>query len=212
VDADILLMDEPFSALDPLIRTRLQDELLELQRSLKKTIVFVSHDLDEAMKLGNHIAIMESGRIVQYGNHEDIVLNPASDYVKDFVAHMNPLNVLTGGSLMTPVAAIARRGAEILLDREQRVVMTLGADGGPDAVRIVDQPGRVIPYDDGFDPLGLDRTTVVIAPPGIKLRAALEIRHRTGNPLAMVEDGRLVGVIGDDEIYRGILRQTELAG
>jgi glycine betaine/proline transport system ATP-binding protein len=211
-DADILLMDEPFSALDPLIRTRLQDELLELQRSLRKTIIFVSHDLDEAMKLGNHIAIMESGRIVQYGEPEDIVLNPASTYVADFVAHMNPLNVLSGASLMTPVAAIARRGADIPLDPEQRVVMTLCADGSPGAVRILDQPGRVIPYGDGLDPAGLDRRAVVLAPPDIKLRTALEIRHRTGNPLAMVEDGRLVGVIGDDEIYRGILRQSGIAG
>jgi glycine betaine/proline transport system ATP-binding protein len=211
-DADILLMDEPFSALDPLIRTRLQDELLELQRSLRKTIIFVSHDLDEAMKLGNHIAIMEGGRIVQYGEPEDIVLNPASTYVADFVAHMNPLNVLTGASLMTRVTSVACRGAEILLDRNRRVVMTLRADGSPGGVRILDQPGRVIPYADGFDPAGLDRSAVVMAPPCIKLRTALEIRHRTGNPLAMVEDGRLVGVIGDDEIYRGILRQTGIAG
>jgi glycine betaine/proline transport system ATP-binding protein len=211
-DADILLMDEPFSALDPLIRARLQDELLELQRSLRKTIIFVSHDLDEAMKLGNHIAIMEGGRIVQYGEPEDIVLNPASAYVADFVAHMNPLNVLTGASLMTPVTSVACRGAEILLDRNRRVVMTLGPDGSPGAVRILDQPGRVIPYADGFDPSSLDRNAVVMAPPCIKLRTALEIRHRTGNPLAMVEDGRLVGVIGDDEIYRGILRQTGIAG
>jgi glycine betaine/proline transport system ATP-binding protein len=211
-DADILLMDEPFSALDPLIRTRLQDELLELQRALKKTIIFVSHDLDEAMKLGNHIAIMEGGRIVQYGEPEDIVLNPASDYVADFVAHMNPLNVLTGASLMTPVTSITRHGADVLLDRNRRVVMTLGADSGPGAVTIGDQPGRVVPFADGLDPAILDRDAVVMAPPDIKLRTALEIRHKTGNPLAMVEDGRLVGVIGDDEIYRGILRQTGIAG
>jgi glycine betaine/proline transport system ATP-binding protein len=210
-DADILLMDEPFSALDPLIRTRLQDELLDLQRSLRKTIVFVSHDLDEAMKLGNHIAIMESGRIVQYGEPEDIVLNPASDYVKDFVAHMNPLNVLTGASLMTPVAAVARRGDDILLDRHQRVVMTLGADGRPGAVTIVGQPGRVVPYADGVEPATLERDAVVAAPPEIKLRTALEIRHTTGNPLVLVADGRLIGVIGDDEIYKGILRQTGIA-
>jgi glycine betaine/proline transport system ATP-binding protein len=210
-DADILLMDEPFSALDPLIRARLQDELLELQRSLRKTIVFVSHDLDEAMKLGNHIAIMDSGRIVQYGAPEDIVLNPANGYVADFVAHMNPLNVLTGASLMTPASAMARRGAEVLLDREQRVVLTLGPDGGPRSVTIVDRPARLIAYPDGCGPSRLDRSAVVLAPPAIKLRAALEIRHRTGNPLAMVEDGRLVGVIGDEEIYRGILRQTGIA-
>src|SRR5680860_1450394 len=130
-DADILLMDEPFSALDPLIRTRLQDELLELQRRLRKTIIFVSHDLDEAMKLGTHIAIMEGGRIVQYGEPEAIVLKPASDYVKDFVAHMNPLSVLTGASLMRPVAALSRRGREILLDRAQGAVLTLDGDGTP---------------------------------------------------------------------------------
>jgi glycine betaine/proline transport system ATP-binding protein len=211
-DADILLMDEPFSALDPLIRTRLQDELLDLQRKLRKTIVFVSHDLDEAMKLGSHIAIMEAGRIVQYGEAEDIVLNPANGYVADFVAHMNPLNVLTGISLMTPVTSIARRGDEILLDRNQPVVMTLHANGAPGAVTIVDQPGRIVAYGDGCELAALDRHAVVMAPPEIKLRAALEIRHRTGNPLALVENGKLIGVIGDDEIYRGILRQTGIAG
>jgi glycine betaine/proline transport system ATP-binding protein len=210
-DADILLMDEPFSALDPLIRTRLQDELLDLQRSLRKTIIFVSHDLDEAMKLGNHIAIMESGRIVQYGEPEDIVLNPSNEYVADFVAHMNPLNVLTGTSLMTPVTAIARRGEQILLDRNQPVVMTLRADGAPGAVTIIDQPGRIVAYVDGCELAALDRQVVVTAPPEIKLRTALEIRHKTGNPLAMVADGKLVGVIGDDEIYGGILRQTAIA-
>jgi len=100
--APILLMDEPFSALDPLIRTRLQDELLAFQSRLKKTIVFVSHDLDEAMKIGNRIAIMEGGRIVQCGTPQDILLNPADRYVADFVAHMNPLGVLQAGDIMTP--------------------------------------------------------------------------------------------------------------
>jgi glycine betaine/proline transport system ATP-binding protein len=211
-DADILLMDEPFSALDPLIRARLQDELLELQRSLRKTIVFVSHDLDEAMKIGTHIAIMEGGRIVQYGAPEDIVLNPASDYVKDFVAHMNPLNVLTGGSLMTPVAAVARKGADVLLDRNSRAVLTLDGAGQPATVSLAGQPGRLVAYENGADLSSLTRDAVIMAPVEIKLREALEIRHKTGNPLALVEDGKLIGVIGDDEIYRGILRQTGVAG
>ena len=99
--APILLMDEPFSALDPLIRTRLQDELLELQARLKRTIVFVSHDLDEAFKLGQRIAIMEGGRIIQCGTPADIFNNPANAYVADFVAHMNPLGVLTAADMMT---------------------------------------------------------------------------------------------------------------
>ncbi len=101
-DAPILLMDEPFSALDPLIRTRLQDELIDLQQKLKRTIIFVSHDLDEAFKLGDRIAIMEGGRIVQSGTPKQIFSAPANDYVADFVQHMNPLGVLTAGDIMTP--------------------------------------------------------------------------------------------------------------
>jgi glycine betaine/proline transport system ATP-binding protein len=97
--APILLMDEPFSALDPLIRTKLQDELLSLQTRLKKTILFVSHDLDEALKIGNRIAIMEGGRVVQFGTPQEIVFAPANDYVARFVAHINPLNVLRAGDV-----------------------------------------------------------------------------------------------------------------
>ena len=101
-DAPILLMDEPFSALDPLIRSKLQDELLELQARLKRTILFVSHDLDEAFKIGNRIAIMEGGRIVQAGTPAQIYADPANDYVADFVAHMNPLGVLCARDVMEP--------------------------------------------------------------------------------------------------------------
>ncbi len=100
--APILLMDEPFSALDPLIRTRLQDELLEFQRRLKKTILFVSHDLDEAFRIGNRIAIMEGGRIIQCGTPQEIVKNPADQYVADFVQHMNPISMLTAQDVMQP--------------------------------------------------------------------------------------------------------------
>lgn len=101
-EAPILLMDEPFSALDPLIRARLQDELLELQAKTKRTIIFVSHDLDEAFKLGNRIALMEGGRIVQIGTAREIIANPVNDYVADFVAHMNPLGVLTAADVAEP--------------------------------------------------------------------------------------------------------------
>ena len=101
-EAPILLMDEPFSALDPLIRTKLQDELLDLQAKLGRTILFVSHDLDEAFKLGGRIAIMEGGRIVQCGTPKDIFTDPVNAYVADFVAHMNPLGVLCAGDVMEP--------------------------------------------------------------------------------------------------------------
>ena len=102
-DAPILLMDEPFSALDPLIRDRLQDELLDLQKELNRTIIFVSHDLDEAAKIGSRIAIMEGGRVIQLGTPQEIVKRPATEYVADFVGHMNPLNVLRARDIMGPV-------------------------------------------------------------------------------------------------------------
>jgi glycine betaine/proline transport system ATP-binding protein len=95
-DADILLMDEPFSALDPLIRRKLQDELLALQERVKKTILFVSHDLDEALKLGDKISILEGGRIVQTGTARDIVDRPANEYVAEFVQHINPRTAIKG--------------------------------------------------------------------------------------------------------------------
>ncbi|WP_297323013.1 ATP-binding cassette domain-containing protein [uncultured Bartonella sp.] len=100
--APVLLMDEPFSALDPLIRNHLQDELLQLQQRLNKTLIFVSHDLDEAIKMGTRIAIMEDGRILQCGSPQDIVLSPANDHVAKFVRHINPLSFLTARQIMRP--------------------------------------------------------------------------------------------------------------
>jgi len=99
VDPDILLMDEAFSALDPLIRTEMQDELLELQAKAKRTIVFISHDLDEAMRIGDRIAIMEGGRVVQVGSPEEILQNPANDYVRAFFRGVDPTNILTAGDI-----------------------------------------------------------------------------------------------------------------
>ncbi|MGC3936795.1 choline ABC transporter ATP-binding protein [Roseobacter sp. EG26] len=128
-DAPILLMDEPFSALDPLIRTRLQDELLDLQRDLQRTIIFVSHDLDEAFKLGDRIAIMEGGRIVQCGTPQEIFSNPVNDYVADFVAHMNPLGVLRASDVMEPTAAKTAQSVPIDMDVETVMRQLLETDG-----------------------------------------------------------------------------------
>ncbi len=101
VDPDILLMDEAFSALDPLIRTEMQDELLKLQAKAKRTIVFISHDLDEAIRIGDRIAIMEGGRVVQVGTPEEILQNPADDYVRAFFRGVDPTNILTAGDIAT---------------------------------------------------------------------------------------------------------------
>ncbi|MEU5029548.1 quaternary amine ABC transporter ATP-binding protein [Streptomyces milbemycinicus] len=99
-DADLLLMDESFSALDPLIRRDMQDQLLELQKRLKKTIVFITHDLNEAMRLGDRIAVMRDGRIVQIGTAEDILVTPANDYVASFTQDVDRTRVLTAGAIM----------------------------------------------------------------------------------------------------------------
>lgn len=207
-DADILLMDEPFSALDPLIRNYLQDFLLDLQRELKKTIIFVSHDLDEALKIGNHIAIMDGGRIVQYGDPEDIVLNPSNKYVAEFVAHMNPLNVLQGSSFMTPLGKLRRDGNDVVLDSRGHYRVTLNGDDKPIAASFDDQTVRIENCDDDTIIKNLGDDVLVTAPTSMKMRWTIEIRHHTGWPVLLVEEDRLVGVVGDSEIYGGILRQT----
>ena len=214
-DADILLMDEPFSALDPLIREHLQDELLELQRRLKKTIIFVSHDLDEALKIGTHIAIMEAGRIVQFGPPEEIVTRPVNDYVRQFVASMNPLNVLTGGTLMRPVGELARDPADpavVLLDRAGRCRCRLDGDGRPTGLRVGDAPGRFQAYAPDLDLGELAPNVVVTGDVQSSMRTAIAVRQATLRPLVLLDEaGRLLGVVGEHEIYRGMLRQTELA-
>ena len=100
VDPDILLMDEAFSALDPLIRTEMQDELLKLQEEQQRTIVFISHDLDEALRIGDTIAIMEGGRVVQVGSPEEILQNPADDYVRAFFRGVDPTHVIKAGDIV----------------------------------------------------------------------------------------------------------------
>ena len=139
-EAPILLMDEPFSALDPLIRTKLQDELLDLQRDLKRTIIFVSHDLDEAFKLGNRIAIMEGGRIIQCGTPREIFSNPATAYVAEFVANMNPLGVLTARDVMGP--GLAEGAVRIAPELALREILTRFAKS-PDPLA-VEAAGQVI--------------------------------------------------------------------
>jgi glycine betaine/proline transport system ATP-binding protein len=207
MDADILLMDEPFSALDPLIRQGLQDELLALQRQLNKTIVFVSHDLDEALKLGNRIAIMKGGRIVQYDKPEDIVLNPANDYVRMFVAHTNPLNVLTGRSLMRALSDCTPLNGELCLDpssdawfrldiNEQITSARKGTENLPLQSWTTGQPIEILKH----------CPTLVSAQTG--MREVLQIRHQTGSKLLLQENDntpRIIGILGDSELYHALL-------
>ena len=205
-DAEILLMDEPFSALDPLIRNKLQDELLDLQKTLRKTIVFVSHDLDEAMKLGNTITILEGGRIVQTGTAEDILLSPADDYVAEFVRHMNPLNVLRGTAVMRPAAGLQHEDGAVLIDAVGRVRVALDGEGRPLGVTVDGRAGIIHSCADETDaPQAADLLAV---PVEIRLRSAIALKRRTEHPILLVDTlGRLAGLCGDEEIYQGLLRR-----
>ena len=128
-DAEILLMDEPFSALDPLIRTDMQDILLDLQNELHKTIVFITHDLEEALRLGNNIAILRDGEAVQIGTPQEIVLRPADDYVAEFIRDINRGRVIEIASIMDPGPADGAPGieADTVLDDALQSLIGTGA-------------------------------------------------------------------------------------
>jgi glycine betaine/proline transport system ATP-binding protein len=202
-DADILLMDEPFSALDPLIRGKLQDELLALQERVKKTILFVSHDLDEALRLGDRITILQNGRIIQTGTAEDIVLAPADDYVAEFVRHMNPLDVLTGSMIMNGRADMASDGSALWLDDRRRYRVSLGTadealglelDGVAHAIRHVHDDAGLAHLEPGL----------VVAPASFSLQHIIQLRQSTGHPVLLSEGGKIIGVCSETEIIRAL--------
>ncbi|AIN60757.1 MULTISPECIES: choline ABC transporter ATP-binding protein [Pseudomonas] len=204
MDADILLMDEPFSALDPLIRQGLQDELLALQSKLSKTIVFVSHDLDEALKLGSRIAIMKDGRIIQYSKPEEIVLNPADEYVRTFVAHTNPLNVLCGRSLMRSLDNCRRVNGSVCLDPGIDSWLDLGEGGSLKRARQGQNGLDMQNWAPGQDVGLLERRPTVVHA-DIGMREALQIRYQTGNKLVLQDNDKVVGILGDTELYHALL-------
>jgi glycine betaine/proline transport system ATP-binding protein len=174
-DADILLMDEPFSALDPLTRLHLQDELLALQRTAPRTIVFVTHDVTEALKMGSRVVILEAGRIVQVGTPEDIVLRAATSYVREFVAGVNLLAVLRAASVMRPLTP--EPGMALLLDGCR---IELDAEGRP----------------------ANDVRTVRI---DALLRDVVAARATADQPLVVVsDDGRAAGIIDEREILQAL--------
>ena len=128
VEPDIWFLDEPFSALDPLIRREMQDEFLRLQSLLKKTIVFITHDFDEAIRLADRIAIMNEGEVVQFGSVEDLVLNPATDYVRDFTREIPKEKFLTVGSVMGPISenigTLSFRTKDLIADIAAEIVQS----------------------------------------------------------------------------------------
>ena len=213
--APLLLMDEPFSALDPLIKVDMQDELLRIQEELHRTMLFITHDLDEALRLGSHIAIMEAGRIVQAGAPEDIIVNPRTKYVADFVEHADSTGVITAGTVAQPLpgprfervssdgssTAYARRGFPNLR-------ISLSADGSLAGVENGGRKAELKQLDEVLQEPAPDvrsQSRALLCRPDATLREILQGRTYTTLPALVVEGGRLVGVVGERELVQGIL-------
>lgn len=141
-DAEILLMDEAFSALDPLIRTDMQDVLLGLQEELHKTIIFITHDLDEALRIGDRIAILRDGAVIQQGLPQEIIVNPADDYIFDFIKDINRGRVLEVGTLMT--AGQSADGPDIPAKTVLENALQMVAKTNQQAGNVVDANGNVM--------------------------------------------------------------------
>ncbi|MGX7092620.1 quaternary amine ABC transporter ATP-binding protein [Hutsoniella sourekii] len=204
-DPDILLMDEAFSALDPLIRKDMQDELIELQASQKRTIIFITHDLNEALRIGDRIAIMKDGRIMQIGTGEEILMEPDSDFVRDFVVDVDRSKVLTAENIMVPAISVDVEGdtAKSALHRMRH-----------DDVNVL---LAVTPFNElvGF----LDIRDVALATKGsTKLGEIVDSNVVAVEPTALVEDlfdlmnnsPAPIVVVDDDQKVQGVIRRRTI--
>lgn len=198
-DPDILLMDEAFSALDPLIRKDMQQELLLLQSRMKKTIVFITHDLDEALRIGDRIALMKDGAIVQIGTPEQILIEPANRYVERFVEDVDLSKVLTAAHVMIPPETVSP-------ERGPRVALQLMREGGVSSLYVTDKQSKllgIITADDASTALRDNKTIAEVMSvdmpwvlPGALLSELFETMASTKLPVAVVDDDNaLKGII-----------------
>ncbi|MBB6675477.1 quaternary amine ABC transporter ATP-binding protein [Cohnella nanjingensis] len=198
-EPDILLMDEAFSALDPLIRKDMQDELLDLQQKMKKTIIFITHDLNEALRIGDRIALLRDGSLVQIGTPEEILINPANKYVERFVEDVDLSRVLTASHVM-------RRPETIGMDRGPRVALQLMQGSGISNLYVVDKSKKLlgaITAEDALNAIKSGQTLpqiiirdVPTARPDQHLNELFDTVGGARIPVAVTdEDGRLLGII-----------------
>ena len=199
VDPEILLFDEPFSALDPLIRREMQDQLIALQQMVQKTMVFITHDFLEALKVGDRVAIMKDGEFVQMGTPEELVSNPIDDYVRDFTRDVPRSKVLTARSVMTP-ARVSVCPDESLADLRGRL-----ASQACETAAVVDEQGRFIGVVrladiDGDGSMHSSVASVLrdscpTAEVGARLESLIPLVIGRGGPIAILDNGRCVGTI-----------------
>ena len=211
-DPEILLMDEPFSGLDPLIRRQMQDELVELQSKLQKTIVFVTHDLHEALKLGDRIAILRNGEVVQVGTPEDIITNPADSYVQDFVQDASPAKVLTASSIMSaiPVITYEWEGPKtaLTLMREQKKRMGYVVDKNRKFIGVITarELKRLLESGEVYKKIPSSSIEIVESVhPDVLIEDLFNVAPQNPYPIPVVdENDRLLGRISSDTIFDSI--------
>ncbi|UFU00486.1 glycine betaine/L-proline ABC transporter ATP-binding protein [Radiobacillus kanasensis] len=214
-DPEVLLMDEAFSALDPLIRKEMQDELLDLQESMKKTILFITHDLDEALRIGDRIALMKDGSIVQIGTPEEILVNPANDYVERFVEDVDRSKVLTAEHIMKrpETINIEKHGPRVALERMK--------EEGLSSIYVVDGKRNLKGYvtaDDASEARKNDvrdlnqilKTDVPTVTRETTMHEIFDVIHNSPVPIAVVEDHKLKGIIVRGAVIAALAGEGEV--
>ena len=215
VDPQILLFDEPFSALDPLIRREMQDQLIGLQQLVQKTMVFITHDFLEALKVGDRVAIMKDGEFVQTGTPEELVSNPINDYVRDFTRDVPRSKVLTARSVMTPtqvyVTADVGLGdltnklsaqeceSAVVLDGEERFVGT---------VHLADVPGKGAAQSSVGSVM---RASCPVVEPGVRLERIIPLAIANDDPIAVLDGERCIGTISREAAMAALVSHEGVA-
>jgi len=212
-DPEILLMDEAFSALDPLIRREMQDELVDLQENVKKTIIFITHDLNEALRIGDRIALMKDGQIMQIGTGEEILTNPANDYVRTFVEDVDRSKVLTAQNIMVPALTtnIEIDGPTVALTRmrQEEVSMLLAVDkkrqlkGVVRAERALEARKAGKPLTDYVD------TDITSIDKDMLVNDIFPIIYDSPTPVAVTDNNKLLGVVIRGSVLEA-LAETEV--
>ena len=215
VDPQILLFDEPFSALDPLIRRDMQDQLIGLQQLVRKTMVFITHDFLEALKVGDRVALMRDGEFVQIGTPEELVANPLNEYVRDFTRDVPRSKVLTARSVMTPprVYTTAGEGLADLMNKLaaqkcERAVVVDGEDRFIGTVHLADIPCNRVAHSNVASVM---RDSCPVVEPGTRLERLIPLSIDCDSPIAVMDSGRCIGTISREEAIAALLSDEGVA-
>lgn len=212
-DPEILLMDEAFSALDPLIRREMQDELIELQDKVKKTIIFITHDLNEALRIGDRIALMKDGQIMQIGTGEEILTNPANNYVREFVEDVDRSKVLTAQNIMVPAittnldidgpnVALQRMRSEevsmlVAVNKKRELLGTITADAAAEAKKNKQTLQDVLDTD------------IITVEKDMLISDIFPLIYDSPTPIAVVDNDRLLGVVIRGSVIEALADTTD---